>query len=152
MTFFIQDEVNAAIKTERDKTIVQCRKSRILFSIKPAGFSKSVFIATSYFAYQTFHLVTKQWKRHRDRLHVKKMLTLSNESLDDINIKLADILFVLRTKSPLLPSERLKLLSMERRSLLRQDQERRKTYLEELVPAPFNGCFDQNKRQNKTNA
>ena len=67
------------------------------------------------------------------------MLELDNAILDDMSLTRGDLHYVLKNRSQLLPTARLKLISVQRRAVNRNDHMRRAEYLQSIVPTPFNG-------------
>lgn len=91
------------------------------------------------------NLIARRWRCHQGRSVVRAMLTLDNSALMDLNLTRGDLLYVLQTRSPIDPTARLRLLSIERRNINKNDHQRRATYIRDLVPSPFHGSVhDQN--------
>lgn len=110
---------------------------------KHAGFTKSI---TAHVFSSIGRMVRKSvrlWQAYRAKVqskrNVRKLTELDDAILDDMCLTRADLYYVLKTRSQILPMTRLKLISAQRRSTSRRDLERRAQYLSALVPAPFNG-------------
>ena len=67
------------------------------------------------------------------------MLELDEAILGDMSLTKGDLIYVLKSRSQLLPTTRLKLISVQRRAVNRNDSLRRVEYLQSIVPSPFNG-------------
>ena len=70
---------------------------------------------------------------------VHNMLELDDAILEDMSLTRGDLHYVLKSRSQLLPTTRLKLISVQRRAVNRNDHIRRAEYLQAIVPSPFNG-------------
>ena len=70
---------------------------------------------------------------------VRNMLELDDAILEDMSLTRGDLHYVLKSRSQLLPTTRLKLISVQRRAVNRNDHIRRAEYLQAIVPSPFNG-------------
>ena len=70
---------------------------------------------------------------------VRNMLELDDAILEDMSLTRGDLHYVLKSRSQLLPTTRLKLINVQRRAVNRNDHIRRAEYLQAIVPSPCNG-------------
>jgi len=116
-----------------------------------AGFTSTIFMVLAHGIKALKQDVARRWKHRQARITVQAMLALDDGVLDDMNLTRGDLLYVLQTRSNLDPTTRLRLLSVERRSLTRRDYRRRAAYIDKLVPAIPSAANDK-KTPNKTDA
>ncbi|MEM8839996.1 MAG: hypothetical protein AAGE89_18055 [Pseudomonadota bacterium] len=81
--------------------------------------------------------ISAAYARRQDRLIVQSLLSSSDEVLRDMALTRGDLTYVLSTKSPLLATERLKLIRAERRAESTAAALHRQDALLALIPAPF---------------
>lgn len=84
-------------------------------------------------------------RHHQGHRIARQMLDLDESMLQDLGLSRADVRLVLKTRSPLDPTTRLRILSVERRAVQHADQKRRNAYLRALLPCPFNLSGQQGK-------
>lgn len=110
---------------------------------KHAGFTNVITSKTFSYVRAVVRKTVRWLKDHqtriRDKQEVRKLLELDAAILDDMCLTKADVHYVLMSRSQILPSTRLKLISVQRRATSRADLEQRARYIEGLIPAPFNG-------------
>ena len=102
---------------------------------RPAGFTVHISAMVKWL-FSTLHRKVQKYLEHQNnRRIVSEMLQLDDAILADMNLTRADLHQVLATRSKLQPTERLKLLALQRRTINQADAKRRADYLEHLVPA-----------------
>ncbi|MEO1066633.1 MAG: DUF1127 domain-containing protein [Pseudomonadota bacterium] len=121
-----QEPTTGVLKTEKPKSVMPLAKH--------AGFSKPVFDSVTHLTSSLSNLIQRRWSRYQARRCAQSMLSLSDHVLADMALTRADIWFVLKTKSDLDATDRLKLMSVERRASTRTAYRRRASYLNGLVP------------------
>ena len=110
---------------------------------KHAGFTKAITIAVVSSLSVVMRKSAEAWSDYlahrKSAQEVRTMLELDNAILDDMSLTRGDLHYVLKSRSQLLPTTRLKLISVQRRAVNRNDHMRRADYLQSIVPRPFNG-------------
>ncbi|MEP1443763.1 MAG: hypothetical protein ABJK39_12210 [Hyphomicrobiales bacterium] len=110
---------------------------------KHAGFTKAITANVVSLLSKVMRQSMQSWSdymaRHKSRQEVRNMLELDAAILDDMSLTKGDLNYVLKSRSQLLPTTRLKLISVQRRAVNRNDHLRRAEYLQSLVPSPFGG-------------
>lgn len=110
---------------------------------KHAGFTKAITDVVVSSLSAVMRMSAQAWydyQAHRKSVQeVRNMLELDNAILDDMSLTRGDLHYVLKSRSQLLPTTRLKLISVQRRAVNRNDHIRRAEYLQSIVPTPFNG-------------
>ena len=110
---------------------------------KHAGFTKAITANVVSLLSKVMRAGIERWTDYhahrKDRQEVRNMLKLDEAILNDMSITKGDLLYVLKSRSQLLPTTRLKLISVQRRAVNRNDSLRRVEYLQSIVPSPFNG-------------
>ena len=110
---------------------------------KHAGFTKAITANVVSLLSKVMRQGMQSWSdymaRHKSRQEVRNMLELDAAILDDMSLTKGDLNYVLKSRSQLLPTTRLKLISVQRRAVNRNDHLRRAEYLQSLVPSPFRG-------------
>ena len=110
---------------------------------KHAGFTKAITAAVVSSLSVVMRKSAEAWSDYlahrKSTQEVRNMLELDNTILDDMSLTRGDLHYVLKNHSQLLPTTRLKLISVQRRAVNRNDHMRRAEYLQSIVPTPFNG-------------
>ena len=110
---------------------------------KHAGFTKAMTAAVVSSLTGVMRKSVGAWSNYqahrKSAQEVRNMLELDNAILDDMSLTRGDLHYVLKNRSQLLPTTRLKLISVQRRAVNRNDHMRRADYLQSIVPRPFNG-------------
>ena len=110
---------------------------------KHAGFTKAITAAVVSSLSAVMRKSAQAWSdyfAHRKSAEeVRGMLELDDAILEDMSLTRGDLHYVLKSRSQLLPTTRLKLISVQRRAVNRNDHIRRAEYLQAIVPSPFNG-------------
>ena len=110
---------------------------------KHAGFTKAItaVVVSSFSAVmrKSAQAWSDYFAHRKSAQEVREMLELEDAILDDLSLTRGDLHYVLKSRSQLLPTTRLKLISVQRRAVNRNDHIRRAEYLQAIVPSPFNG-------------
>lgn len=110
---------------------------------KHAGFTKAITTTVVSSLSTVMRLSARIWSDYfahrKSAQEVRNMLELDDAILDDLSLTRGDLHYVLKSRSQLLPTTRLKLISVQRRAVNRNDHIRRAEYLQTIVPSPFNG-------------
>lgn len=104
-----------------------------------AGFTAVLTSIAARLAQAATQAVVRRWRSHRGRTIVRQMLSYDDHILADLDLMRGDLLCAMQTRSGIDPTSRLRLMSIERRTLRRADFTRRADYIASLIPAPFNG-------------
>ena len=114
---------------------------------KHAGFTKAITATVVASLSAVMRRSVQAWSDYfahrKSAQEVRTMLELDNAILDDMSLTRGDLHYVLKSRSQLLPTTRLKLISVQRRAVNRNDHIRRAEYLQAIVPSPFNGEMEQ---------
>jgi len=110
---------------------------------KHAGFTKAITATVVSSLSVVMRMSAEAWSNYfahrKSAQEVRNMLELDEAILDDMSLTRGDLHYVLKSRSQLLPTTRLKLISVQRRAVNRNDHIRRAEYLQTIVPSPFNG-------------
>jgi len=145
--------MRSAALSSRTLQTIDCAPLRIQLIpfTRRAGFTSAIFMVLADGVKALKQDIARRWKHHQARITVQAMLALDDGVLDDMNLTRGDLLYVLQTRSNWDPTTRLRLLSVERRSLTRRDYRRRAAYISELVPTIPSVASDK-KTPNNTDA
>ena len=114
---------------------------------KHAGFTKAITATVVASLSAVMRRSVQAWSDYfahrKSAQEVRTMLELDNAILDDMSLTRGDLHYVLKSRSQLLPTTRLKHISVQRRAVNRNDHIRRAEYLQAIVPSPFNGEMEQ---------
>ena len=114
---------------------------------KHAGFTKAITTTVVSSLSAVMRIVEQAWSNYfahrKSAQEVRTMLELDEAILDDMSLTRGDLHYVLQSRSQLLPTTRLKLISVQRHAVNRNDRMRRAEYLQTIVPSPFNGKVGQ---------
>ena len=110
---------------------------------KHAGFTKAITTTVVSSLSAVMRRSAQAWSNYfahrKSAQEVRNMLELDDAILKDMSLTRGDLHYVLKSRSQLLPTTRLKLISVQRRAVNRNDHMRRAEYLQTIVPSPFNG-------------
>ena len=110
---------------------------------KHAGFTKAITTTVVSSLSAVMRMSGQAWSDYfahrKNAQEVRNMLELDDVILNDMSLTRGDLHYVLKSRSQLLPTTRLKLISVQRRAVNRNDHIRRAEYLQSIVPTPFNG-------------
>ena len=135
--------IHLNLETQTQTTPCGATHKQTLPLAKHAGFTKAITANVVSLLSMTVRSVMQKWSDYhahrKDRQEVRNMLKLDEAILGDMSLTKGDLLYVLKSRSQLLPTTRLKLISVQRRAVNRNDSLRRVEYLQSIVPSPFNG-------------
>eukprot|EP00178_Gracilaria_changii_P024427 TRINITY_DN73616_c0_g1_i1.p1 TRINITY_DN73616_c0_g1~~TRINITY_DN73616_c0_g1_i1.p1 ORF type:complete len:157 (-),score=5.28 TRINITY_DN73616_c0_g1_i1:17-487(-) len=101
---------------------------------KKIGFTGFLFGLAQTAVAALFKRLADWHQTSQDYRTVRTLLTFDDTILDDMALSRGDIHHVLSTRTEKLPSERLRLIAVERRAAQRGDFRRRAAYLDALTP------------------
>ena len=135
--------IHLNLETQAQATPRGATHQQTLPLAKHAGFTKAISANVVSLLSKTVRSVMQRWSDYHayraNRQEVRKMLELDEAILGDMSLTKGDLIYVLKSRSQLLPTTRLKLISVQRRAVNRNDSLRRVEYLQSIVPSPFNG-------------
>ena len=135
--------IHLNLETQTQTTPCGATHKQTLPLAKHAGFTKVITANVVSLLSMTVRSVMQKWSDYhahrKDRQEVRNMLELDDAILEDMSLTRGDLHYVLKSRSQLLPTTRLKLISVQRRAVNRNDHIRRAEYLQAIVPSPFNG-------------